>query len=221
MTPSAFQKATGLSRSTIWRMQKDGRLRVERTGGKRVIVSQPNLGSARNLTGRRFGALVVEGFTGEKNYLEEPLWNVRCDCRRTFQISASALRRRLHKNCGCGLVGARPAKSRTSRLPESEIRALYARQQGRCSLSALPLELAAPGRNISVDCQASHAQLLHRDIKRMKIALSETDFIRLCRLVAEQSYLVPEASSANPPPRFLSGLASKSPASVPTLSLVE
>jgi hypothetical protein len=202
-------------------MQKDGRLNVERSGGKRVVVSPRSLGSARNLTGRRFGALVVESFTGERNYLEEPLWNVRCDCGRTFQISASALRRRLRKNCGCGLAGARPAKNRTSRLPESEIRALYARQHGRCRLSALPLELAAPGRNISVDRKGDRVRLLHRDIKRMKMALSETDFIRLCRLVAEQSCLVREASLIIRQPRFCSGPETESPASVPVLALAE
>src|SRR5215472_14922548 len=119
MTPSAYQKATGLSRQTIWRMQKDGRLKVERHGGKRVIVGPPSLGSARNLLGRRFGALVVESFTGDKNYLEEPLWNVRCDCGRTVQISGSVLRRQLQKSCGCSLAGRRPPKSRTNRLPET------------------------------------------------------------------------------------------------------
>jgi hypothetical protein len=202
-------------------MQKDGRLKVERHGGKRVIVSPPNLGSARNITGRRFGALVVESFTGDKNYLEEPLWNVRCDCGRMLRISGSALRRGLSENCGCGLAGARPAKRRMNRLPETEIRALYVAQQGRCPLSGLPLELTAPGRNISVDCQAGHARLLHRDIKRMKMALSETDFIRLCRLVAEQSYLAPEASSANRLPRFSPGPSLEFPVSALALALAE
>jgi hypothetical protein len=63
--------------------------------------SLKNLRPAADLTGRRFGRLVAESKTGEKNKDGSLTWLCRCDCGNVARISAHDLLRGNTTSCGC------------------------------------------------------------------------------------------------------------------------
>lgn len=55
-----------------------------------------------DLTGQRFGKLVVIGRNESKKYKNRPLWQCKCDCGNITNVPTSALRSGNTKSCGCG-----------------------------------------------------------------------------------------------------------------------
>lgn len=59
------------------------------------------MGKFIDLTGRRFGKLVVLCKTDERDAAGGVMWLCRCDCGKEKAISSNSLRRGLSKSCGC------------------------------------------------------------------------------------------------------------------------
>jgi len=57
-----------------------------------------------DLTGKRFGRLVVVERHPENAYGYHPRWVCRCDCGATTTVLTQSLRRGATKSCGCGMV---------------------------------------------------------------------------------------------------------------------
>ncbi|MBS6396071.1 MAG: tyrosine-type recombinase/integrase family protein [Clostridiales bacterium] len=59
--------------------------------------------TAADLTGQRFGKLVVDGFAGygESGRQKVSLWNCRCDCGNTCTAAGYLLKNGRRKSCGC------------------------------------------------------------------------------------------------------------------------
>ncbi|MFD1432877.1 hypothetical protein [Lacticaseibacillus yichunensis] len=53
-----------------------------------------------NLTGKRFGRLVVVGFSGQASN-GNALWQCQCDCGKTMVTEGYRLRHGLTSSCGC------------------------------------------------------------------------------------------------------------------------
>lgn len=53
-----------------------------------------------NLTGKRFGRLVVTGFAGV-NCHGQSLWDCQCDCGRTNRVRGNNLKTGEVRSCGC------------------------------------------------------------------------------------------------------------------------
>lgn len=54
---------------------------------------------ARDMTGQRFGRLVVVAREGSRN--RRPLWRCRCDCGNTHVVAGCYLRAGKSRSCGC------------------------------------------------------------------------------------------------------------------------
>ena len=58
-----------------------------------------------DLTGRRFGRLLVLGREGtyyyDDGFVAVPLWRCRCDCGRETVVQGPCLRRGTTRSCGC------------------------------------------------------------------------------------------------------------------------
>ncbi len=58
-----------------------------------------------DLTGRRFGRLLVLGREGtyyyDDGFVAVPLWRCRCDCGRETVVRGTCLRRGTTRSCGC------------------------------------------------------------------------------------------------------------------------
>ena len=58
-----------------------------------------------DLTGRRFGRLLVLGREGTRYYddgfVAVPMWRCRCDCGRETVVMGTCLRRGTTRSCGC------------------------------------------------------------------------------------------------------------------------
>ena len=55
----------------------------------------------RNLTGERFGRLVVLSYEGRDRFRGEPLYKVRCDCGEVVLANGPSLVRGATRSCGC------------------------------------------------------------------------------------------------------------------------
>lgn len=56
----------------------------------------------KDLTGKRFGRLLVEYDTGKKNNYNRILWHCKCDCGNELDISSASLNRaKPTQSCGC------------------------------------------------------------------------------------------------------------------------
>lgn len=55
----------------------------------------------RNLTGERFGRLVVLSYEGIDHYRREALYKVRCDCGTVFLANGPSMARGATRSCGC------------------------------------------------------------------------------------------------------------------------
>ena len=53
-----------------------------------------------DITGRKFGRLVVQGLAGKDRH-GEPMWNCLCDCGDTKRVRGRSLKDSHTKSCGC------------------------------------------------------------------------------------------------------------------------
>jgi hypothetical protein len=65
-----------------------------------VCIMHKLHGNTKDLTGQRFGRLIVLGPTKNRRWAAV-LWCCRCDCGKTKEISGCSLTRGLTKSCGC------------------------------------------------------------------------------------------------------------------------
>lgn len=63
------------------------------------------MGALIDLTGRRFGRLLVLRREGSRRYDDGfkvvPLWRCRCDCGQEVLVEGTNLRRGMTRSCGC------------------------------------------------------------------------------------------------------------------------
>lgn len=88
------------------------------------IENASGLGRARNLTGARFGRLIVISFAGT-NSRRDALWLCRCDCGIEKIVSRNHLTRRSFRTLSCGCLNRDVCTSHgygsiTDRRPEYE-----------------------------------------------------------------------------------------------------
>ena len=60
------------------------------------------MGAAINLTGQRFGHVVVQAKTDQRKNNGEVIWECKCDCGSIFYTGTGTLRYGTTKSCGCG-----------------------------------------------------------------------------------------------------------------------
>lgn len=63
-------------------------------------------GKIKDITGKRFGRLVVEGIAPERSRTGKVLWRCRCDCGIVKEILGCNIKRGLSRSCGCGVIEA-------------------------------------------------------------------------------------------------------------------
>ena len=206
MNTREIQKLHHVSRTTAWRMRRDGRLNE---APKHV----------RNLIGRRFGALVVIEAAANPGPLGEVRWHANCDCGAHIVTDGTRLRSGRIKNCGCGAVGKRePARTQAKGFAEiSDARwrqfvsanqkkgvavgitarqafELFEAQQRICALSGIPICLSPSTATLdradrSKGFIAGNVCWVHTSIKQMQLGLSRGEFIWLCGRVAAKHSL--------------------------------
>jgi hypothetical protein len=157
------------------------------------------LGSANDLTGRRFGALVIDGPTGQKNRLQEVLWQCKCDCGMNVLSTAYSLYRGLRKNCGCGrgapakvakkdcgeltavrwgkMVQAAERAGKPITISQEEAWNFYRYQGAACALTGLPLAFS----DARLQLTTPYPRWVHRDLAKLLIFVPETRLLEISR----------------------------------------
>jgi hypothetical protein len=59
------------------------------------------MGRCINLSGQRFGRLIIESKAEERNRSGDILWNCICDCGNTSKVNTESLKSGNTKSCGC------------------------------------------------------------------------------------------------------------------------
>lgn len=81
------------------------------------------MSSRIDLTGRRFGRLVVQGYAGNRGGMT--IWTCLCDCGNTTVVYGNNLRRGYTVSCGCYRHECENARNALCRTHGSEPRRLY------------------------------------------------------------------------------------------------
>jgi len=66
-----------------------------------LLPPEPKRRPGPDLTGREYGRLVVEGFSGHRDGYGKKLWRCRCKCGGTKDVLAYSLRAGQTRSCGC------------------------------------------------------------------------------------------------------------------------
>lgn len=118
------------------------------------------MGAALDLTGYRFGKLLVQNFSwrNEKNGMG--YWNCLCDCGNASVATLGNLRYGHTTSCGCN-----QAENRTKHgLYKSPIYSSWQKMRARCNPNNLEYELEYWGRGISVCKEWDHFVVFHTDM---------------------------------------------------------
>jgi hypothetical protein len=94
-----------------------------------------------DLTGKRFGKIIVVGFSGCGSS-GRFIWNCLCDCGQRKSIMAQSLRSGLTRSCGCSKI--------THRMSKSQEYAIWAGMLARCSNPNVECFADYGGRGIKV-----------------------------------------------------------------------
>lgn len=105
-----------------------------------------------DLTGRRFGKLVVKGRNGSID--NKPAWACVCDCGNTITVRGKSLREGSTKSCGCYSKECSAHTGRTVNRKHGQygtrIYRIWSGMHARCSNPNLPEYLRYGGRGITV-----------------------------------------------------------------------
>ncbi len=145
-------------------------------------------------------------------------WRCRCECGGVVIVRSASLISHNTRSCGCGpaknrkrmtgvisrtLFGCiqRAAKVRNLlfNITPEYLNDIFVRQNGRCALSGLQLDILGTRRNKHTQYTASldridssvgyiegNVQWVHKDINMMKQSFSQESFIQLCCRVAQE-----------------------------------
>lgn len=90
------------------------------------------LGQRRDLTGQRYGMLVV---IGEHHRSEKGVyyWNCQCDCGNTSVVSGGNLRCGKSKSCGCLAAKCKPPKIVKHGMSRTKLHHIWVSMKQRCT----------------------------------------------------------------------------------------
>ena len=104
---------------------------------------------ASNLTGKRFGRLIVIEQAG-RTKSRSVLWKCKCDCGNEKIISADHLRKGSTKSCGCFMAEARVSNNTTHGLSHTSLYQNWRSMKARCTLPSQKSYPRYGGRGITV-----------------------------------------------------------------------
>lgn len=100
-----------------------------------------------DLTGQRFGRLVVIGSAGRR--YKHPLWELKCDCGNTHYCVTASLRSGRTKSCGC-LNREQKSQNRTHGDSKSKLYHIYHAMLQRCYDKSFKYYDCYGGRGIKI-----------------------------------------------------------------------
>lgn len=107
-----------------------------------------------DMTGRRFGRLVVVSLSAKRTGKPGAYWDCRCDCGATKAVHGSHLREGTTSSCGCGMrASVRLRNVKRAEARKGEAGTLLCR---RCGLYRLP-DAFSPRNTWCKRCHADHA----------------------------------------------------------------
>lgn len=85
----------------------------------------------KDITGNRYGTLLVLSCTGEKTKNRTFIWNCLCDCGKECKVSRSSLLSGNTKSCGCGQLTAHVTHGKSN--IKSKVYKAWSAMKNRCT----------------------------------------------------------------------------------------
>lgn len=185
------------------------------------IQTRPT-GRVSNLVGQKFGLLTVIRPMFRRETKSSFRWKCRCDCGQETDVRTQNLLTGITKSCGClkellvgnlhhawtgyghipgGFMSKYKSHAKRRGIPFDVtieyLNHLYVQQEGKCSLTGLPLSFEHYGykhefATASLDRTDStqgyvpgNVTWVHKDYNFMKQSMSVSEFIEACRRVVE------------------------------------
>lgn len=115
-----------------------------------------------DLTGQRFGRLVVEGYAGKRGGSNS--WNCVCDCGVVSQVFGGNLSRGLTTSCGCRRVEASRENATTHNDSGKELHRVWKNIRNRCHNPKSPSYKNYGGRGITLSEELASYSLFKRHV---------------------------------------------------------
>lgn len=180
----------------------------------------------RDIKDQKFGRLTAK-YVQSRDRNGHVRWHCECECGNSKDVLSTHLVRGKIVSCGCwikkgkehkqwtgyeglsgqfwGTIKWNAVKSRWRvklpfELTIKEAWELFAKQNGKCALSGLPIKLPLRWNdtgNASLDridsskgYEISNVQWVHKDVNRMKNVYDQDYFFMLCKLITEKNKLL-------------------------------
>lgn len=138
-----------------------------------------------DLTGRRFGRLVVIGQSGHQN--KHILWKCRCDCGNVVDVLGLNLRRGNTKSCGCLAVDELVERVKTHGKHNTRIYRIYRNMKNRCYNPNVKSYNDYGGRGIKI-CEEWNGENGFQNFYDWAIANGYTDELSIDRIDNDGNY---------------------------------
>lgn len=105
------------------------------------------------LTGQRFGRLMVVGYSHAKKHpggSSHSMWRCQCDCGKETVVSGTYLRSKHTSSCGCALRDALIARNKTHGGAGTRTYRIWADMNARCTYHSVKQYPIYGGRGIAV-----------------------------------------------------------------------
>ena len=143
------------------------------------------MGSKVDLTGQRFGRLLVVREDGNRNTSGSILWNCICDCGKEVSVSSGTLRSGKTKSCGCL---RRDTFKSINGIPHPRLSSIYWAMKERCYK---PYNLAYHnygGRGIRICDEWLDAEKGHDNFIRWALENGYSDDLTIDRIDVNGNY---------------------------------
>jgi len=103
-----------------------------------------------DLTGQRFGRLVVIGVVSRDKKAHQTKWNCHCDCGKNVEVAGGNLKNGHSQSCGCFSRDASIERATTHGRSHTRLFRIWAGMHTRCNNKNFPRYPSYGGRGITV-----------------------------------------------------------------------
>lgn len=103
-----------------------------------------------DITGQRYGRLLVVNKVASQNRITNARWLCRCDCGNMTEVLGTTLRRGESKSCGCLSTELKRARAKTHGLSHSRLYHIWHGMRQRCYLHTYRAYPEYGGRGITI-----------------------------------------------------------------------
>lgn len=144
---------------------------------------RPAVGKLIDLTGRRFGRLIV--LARDENMKKKPVWRCRCDCGNVTTVRGDSLRKGETQSCGCLQSDIVRKMHEVHRSSSSRLYSIYNGMKNRCYNQHTSNYKYYGGRGITICAEWLHS---FQTFQQWALSHGYTDTLTIDRIDNDLGY---------------------------------